>query len=154
LSPLDDRYLSALRTAPSRPGSTFSGKQPKALVAAAERTLGVTFPPTYRRFLLELGAGGVGSEEIYGVFQADFVNSSVPDAVWATMDARREMDLPQAFVMIHYDGGEFFHILDTAEVDERGECPVKMWNPLLESAPPRVADNFASFFLDLLASAS
>ncbi|MFG2818627.1 SMI1/KNR4 family protein [Kitasatospora sp. NPDC048365] len=38
----------------------------EAEVAAAERELGVSFPPSYRTFLLEVGAGGTGPH--YGLF--------------------------------------------------------------------------------------
>jgi antitoxin YobK len=50
----------------------------------------VRFPPTYRRFLLEYGAGNVRSTEIYGVMDDDFENSSVPDAIWHNLTTRRE----------------------------------------------------------------
>src|SRR5437764_12396518 len=62
----------------------------EALVGAAEEALSVQFPPSYRRFLREFGAGSFGGQEIYGVIDdADFEHSSIPDAVWNTLSLRR-----------------------------------------------------------------
>jgi hypothetical protein len=36
-------------------GGDFEGAKPESLVAKAEAALGIAFPPSYRRFLLELG---------------------------------------------------------------------------------------------------
>ena len=38
--------------------SFFIGSRDEELVKAAEAALGLAFPPTYRRFVRELGAGG------------------------------------------------------------------------------------------------
>lgn len=46
-------------------GSFFAGPREASLVAAAEVALGVALPPTYRRFVTELGAGNAGSREFY-----------------------------------------------------------------------------------------
>jgi antitoxin YobK len=67
----------------------FAGPRDEALVRAAEETLGVQFPPSYRRFLRKFGAGSFGGQEVYGVIDADFEHSSIPDAVWNTLSLRR-----------------------------------------------------------------
>ncbi len=86
--------------------ASFEGPRPKMLVRAAERALGFPLPPTYRRFVAELGAGNMGSAEIYGVIDADFERSSVPDAIWATLRAREDGDLPLDLVVLGDEDGE------------------------------------------------
>lgn len=88
---------------------TFVGTYSVQLIEAAERTLGRSFPPTYRRFLAEYGAGGFGGDDFFGVINEDFKNSSIPDAVWATLSDRREADMPDEYVEIYGVGdGEVF----------------------------------------------
>ena len=61
--------------------------------------LGLEFPPSYRRFVLDFGAGSFGASEVYGVIDSNFENSSVPDAVWCTLDVR-EFDLTLDLVVL------------------------------------------------------
>jgi antitoxin YobK len=62
----------------------FVGERSEDLVLAAEVALGHQLPASYRLFVKLLGAGNVGSEEIYGVTSPDFVTSSVPNGIWLT----------------------------------------------------------------------
>ncbi len=78
----------------------FLGPRDPSLVETAEQALGVTFPPTYRRFVLELGAGCVGWREFYGVTADDFASASVPNGIWLTLDERRECHLPDPLVIV------------------------------------------------------
>jgi len=55
---------------------------------------------------LELGAGNLGCAEIYGVIDADFERSSVPDAIWATLRAREDDCLPADLVIVGSEDGE------------------------------------------------
>ncbi|MBM7173792.1 SMI1/KNR4 family protein [Streptomyces sp. G44] len=85
----------ALRSAPNRRavfGAHFHGHGhgfellpvlTEDQVAAVERHRGVTFPPEYRRFLLEVGAGGAGPD--YGLFPVRPVGPDTPPAMprWA-----------------------------------------------------------------------
>ena len=64
------------------------GPRPEELVAAAERALGLEFPPGYREFVLDLGAGDVGGEEFFGVVDDGFEDSAIPDGVWLTLRER------------------------------------------------------------------
>jgi hypothetical protein len=80
--------------------ASFAGKRSELVVRSAEKALGFKLPPTYRRFLAELGAGSFGAAEFYGVIDIDFEKSSVPDAVWATLRARERNDLPADLVVV------------------------------------------------------
>ncbi len=86
--------------------AAFVGARPELVVLTAERRLGLRLAPTYRRFLLELGAGNFGSSELYGVVDIDFERSSAPDAVWATLRAREHSGLPADLVVIGVAGDE------------------------------------------------
>ncbi len=63
----------------------FVGPREEGLITAAETALGITFPPLFRRFISELGAGGIGSEETYGVISDNFTSGRVPNGIWLTL---------------------------------------------------------------------
>jgi antitoxin YobK len=86
--------------------ASFAGSRPEPLIVAAEQALGLRFPPTYRRFLLEFGAGNFGGTEIYGVIDDKFSPATPPDAVACTLDERRRRGLPDELVVIGDCGGD------------------------------------------------
>jgi hypothetical protein len=86
--------------------ASFAGKRSELVVRSAEKALGLKLPPTYRRFVLALGAGSFGAAEIYGVIDVDFEKSSVPDAVWVTLRAREKKDLPADLVIVNQEDDE------------------------------------------------
>jgi len=134
---------------------SFVGPRPESLIQAAERALGLGFPPTYRRFLLEYGAGGFGSSEICGVIDDDFEHSSVPDAIWYTLIERSEARLPNDLIVIYEVGdGELF-CLDLG-AKENEEAPVVAYQP---GIPPEkqgrerreiIAKDFGEFLLQIV----
>ena len=79
-----------------------AGPRPEALVERAERVVGFHFPPSLRRFVLECGAGNIGSVEICGVTTEDFEEDKVPNGVWLTMD-ERQRGLPTDLFVIGED---------------------------------------------------
>ena len=98
----------------------FYWAEARTLINLAQDRLSVKFPDTYRRFLLEYGAGGVGGIEFYGVVQEEFEQSGYPDVVWLTLKGRKEWNLP-GFLLPVYDlgDGEFFCLdLRNKEGDE------------------------------------
>jgi antitoxin YobK len=86
--------------------AAFVGQRSELMVRTAEKALGLRLPPTYRRFVQKLGAGSFGAAEVYGVIDADFENSSAPDAVWATLRAREDNALPADLVILGYEDDE------------------------------------------------
>jgi hypothetical protein len=133
----------------------FVGPRDPALVASAEAAIGLRFPPSYRRFVTELGAGSIAGEEFYGVIGEDWT-ASPPDAVGLTLKDHRNGDLPSHYIVVgDTDEGERY-ALDTSEAGGDGEHPVYIVTPGVdaEDAPPeRVADDFGSYFHGRLSEA-
>ena len=133
----------------------FVGKRSTEMVADAESALGVRFPPTYRKFLTELGAGDIAGEEFYGVTTNTFVSSSVPNGIWLTLEERKG-GLPSPLVIVYATGDGTWFALDTSEVDSQGESPVVSWTPgssMSNRRLVRVADDFGQFFLHTIREA-
>ncbi|MBY5162886.1 SMI1/KNR4 family protein [Salsipaludibacter albus] len=147
MSHLDD----ALQAIAGSDRARFIGPRDPALVASAEQALDVAFPPTYRRFVLELGAGSVGGREFYGVTTDNFTSASVPNGVWLTLDERWKFDLAEGLVIIGETGLGEYYVLDTRHRTEDGECPVVLWVPGVSDADgllTSVAPDFGAFLLD------
>ena len=124
----------------------FVGARDEELVRAAEAALGVRFPPSYRRFLRELGAGSFGGQEIYGVIHADFENSGIPDAVWNTFSLRNDGDIPPDLVAIYATGdGEQLCVQSGSS-----ETPILAIWPGSDEEPEVVATDFGAWFREIV----
>jgi hypothetical protein len=120
--PMED-YEKAVALVEREGGGEFVGPRPAELIAAAEQALGFRFPPSYRRFLLDYGAGSVGATEIYGVIDEDFEDSGIPDGVWYNLELRREGQTETLHAFYSVGDGTLF-CLDASRVAEDGEMPV------------------------------
>ena len=144
------QYLKARELILSNPVmSSFVGPRSTDLLDRAEHVLGIRFPPTYRSFLLDFGAGNFGSFEIYGVIDQDFENSSVPDAIWFTLTERREVDFaPDMLVIGDVGTGELYCLRASPS---GAETPVILIDPgavAKESAGQQIAQDFGWFLLE------
>lgn len=93
-----------------------------AQVAAAESTLGLAFPDSYRRFLTEIG----WASEVFGL--GDDVPGHL-ELVRLTQDERTEFrpHIPPHLVPVHNDGGGNHYCLDTGR-STGSECPIVFWD--------------------------
>jgi SMI1-KNR4 cell-wall len=129
----------------------FAGSRSPELIDLAEQAVGHQFPPTYRRFLREYGAGDIAGVEIYGLIDGDFENSGIPDAVWHNLTARREGHGEGLFSFYASgDGLEF--CLDTSHVAPDGEMPV-VGVYLSGDEREEIASDFGAAFVMLLEDA-
>ena len=129
----------------------FVGGRDDRLVVLAEEALGLRFPPSYRLFVLRLGAGNVGAEEIYGLIDENFVDSSVPDGIWLTLRERQDSGLPTHMIVVYSDGMGGYFVLDTNQIGADGECPVVVWHPGRSEVGDDlevIAEDFGAFFLE------
>lgn len=128
----------------------FSGRKSANLLRRMEDLIGYPFPPTYRAFLAEFGAGNFGPVEFCGVIDENVEESCVPDGVWYTLTERREVNLPEHLFVVGETGtGELYCVrLEKSYVED---APVVLVNPGLEPAHQEVevvASDFGSFLLD------
>lgn len=72
------------------------------VVQAAENTLGVSLPPSYRQFLLSFGWAEIAEEPIFGL-GADLPEPYV-DVVVKTLDERAIIDLPECLIPVYQTG--------------------------------------------------
>lgn len=126
----------------------FDGHKPDELISIAEDALSLSFPPTYRKFLSRLGCGDFCGREFYGIINDDFVDSSIPDAIWLTLSERRESRLPDTLILIGDSGDGGYYALDCALLIE-GEAPVIVWK-LGERCGEQVANSFGEYFTQLV----
>jgi hypothetical protein len=146
-------YEEALRLLQSYLDRSTFKPQPPERVERAERTLGVRFPPTYRRFLHELGAGGIGSEEIYGVFSDDFESTGSPGAVGYTLQLRREGRIADDRVVVYGLGDGSNDALATGRAGPDGEAPIVGFIPGLSQPSDQHEVTFPDlgcFFLETI----
>ena len=125
-------------------GGDFEGEKEASLIKGAAKALGLVFPPTYKEFLAKFGCGDIEGLEFYGLINNDFKNSSVPDAIWLTLDARKS-GLPDYLILIYATGDGGYYALDTSQACENGECPIVSYE--LDGKVNKVADDYGSFLL-------
>lgn len=147
----------ALRlVAEHRDRAHFMDGQPEEVVARAEQALGVSFPPSYREFVRELGAGDIAGAEFYGVTSGEFESSSVPNGIWFTLQERADSGLPQPLVVIYSVGEGTLFALDTAQRDDDDESPVVAWVPGVSRSEDQletIAPDFGTFFRETVGQA-
>jgi len=100
-----------------------------ALIEEAEQILGLTFPPSYRRFLSELGECDIEGREFYGVWRRCDDPRQLMGTVAYTLDERRDAEMPVALIAVQHDGMGGFYVLDTAQPDDEGEALVLVYLP-------------------------
>lgn len=139
-----------LRLVTGHPNALFVGPRDESVVQAAEEALGFLLPPTYRRFVRELGAGSIRGSEFYGVVSDDLAVAGVPNGVWVTLLERREGGLPDRLIVIGATGMGEWYVLDGRQAGPDGEHPVVVWVLGLntpDDALELVAPDFGTFFL-------
>jgi hypothetical protein len=114
------------------------GPVPDRQIARAERELRVMFPPSFRAFLMQFGAGFL--------FDYEFLGLAEEPGHWldiVQMNRVPRPNVPEHCVMFIYAGGNCAFYLDTSRRDALGECPVVVFGPGEEGI--QVADSFLDF---------
>jgi hypothetical protein len=129
----------------------FAGPKSEGLLRKAEQALGLSFPPTYRRFLSHLGCGDIAGAEFYGVISDGFSNSGVPDAIGVTLRARTDCNLPKTHIVVGGADYGSYYAIDCSISTDVSENPVVEW--LLTGEQWELAKDFGEFFLQLIREA-
>ncbi|CEG25314.1 SMI1/KNR4 family protein [Bacillus sp. B-jedd] len=131
----------------------FIGGRTNELIKLAEEKLGIKFTGLYLDYLQTFGAGNFGAQEVYGIINNNFENSSVPDAIWYTLTERKEINLPNNLFVIYDTGSDELFCLDFNQLDEKGEPKVVSFVPgidLESQSYEIIANDFGDFLLDLV----
>ncbi len=126
----------------------FAGPRDLETIAAAESALGRSFPPTYRAFLQQLGAGNFGAFEVYGITSNNFESAKVPNGIWLTLRERRSGVLPDNLLIIGDTGDGAYYCI---ELIRDQEARVVVFCPGIRIANQHpyevVASDFGEFLL-------
>lgn len=125
------------------------------LIIKAQNALSLKFPQDYKEFLSDYGALTFGSVEIYGVFREDFENSGVPDAIWATLDERNLINLPENLLVLYNTGLEELYCLNFDVLNSNNEPMVTSYFTGYRSDVQKhevLYDDFSEFLLDMVSS--
>lgn len=129
------------------------GPIPEARVREAESALGLQFPPTYRNFLLHMGA----IDEIAGLFDLEPVENAWRwrDVVEFNRLMRTDLhgiEHDRHLISVSDTGGDAWYCLDFTRTARGGEFPVVLHGP--EHDPPGIiASDFFEFFKSIYGSA-
>lgn len=108
----------------------FEGSVPQDEIALSENILGVTFPPTFRRFLGTLGVGDVNNFEYYGLVPGRSISDEdVAPSIGVTLAERGRHGMPEGLVIVGDTGMGQWYVLDCSGVDGDSEGEVKIWEP-------------------------
>lgn len=118
---------------------------------AAERDLGVKFPPSFRRLIEEFGTWDLAGAEFLGVYRTPSMGERLLGCVHETLDARRRYGMPTDLIAVMFDGMGGIIALDASRVDSDGEFPVVVWNPEVARKEDleAVGRDFGSFALSV-----
>lgn len=123
------------------------------IIDKAEIILDVKFPEEYKLFLSEFGALTFGSIEIYGVFREDFENSGVPDTVWATLNERKLVNLPDHLSIIYNTGMGELYCINFKNLNKENEPRITSYFPGFAEGVQEneiLYASFGNFLLDML----
>ena len=115
------------------------------LIEKAERYLDVRFPDDYRAFLKRWGTLSIGPLEFYGICNEDFVNTSVPDAIWYTQRKRQQLGLPKELVILYDNNGVEYYCLDTSTAEN---SRIVAWDTHLRKIRAIKAESLFEFILN------
>jgi hypothetical protein len=122
------------------------GPRPVILVSDAEAVLGMRFPPSYRRFLLELGACEVSPVEFYGIPGTDLVSNPYPLGIRQTLSLRQKCKFPRDLLVVGGVGDGSLYCLEVREdgCEGRVVAVVPGQEPIVRDP---VGTDFGEFFL-------
>jgi hypothetical protein len=138
-----DAFASVIRS--SRFNSVIDGPQPPWLVAEAEAVLDVSFPPTYRQFLRQLGQVALFGDVMYGIPGERTMFWT--DVVEMNSFQRRSRGLLPHLVVFWLEEHTYpaYLVIDTSLRDAAGESPIRRWYGI-DSPPEAELDIVAPDF--------
>lgn len=129
--------------------SNWTGGLSAEDISSAEEQLGVPFPPSYRKFLSDLGSCEADGTEFLGIYRTPPMGDALLGTVHETLQAREDPRFPRELLVIQYDGMGGLVSLDASRRNEAGETPVVAWDPgsADRGGPEVLAPDFGTYVL-------
>ncbi|PHM30061.1 SMI1/KNR4 family protein [Xenorhabdus innexi] len=125
----------------------ISGEVNKEFVKKAESMLGVSFPPSYSSFIEKFGSIEIDNRSFAGLFENEVGQDG--DVVSFTLFQREDVGLPNKYIALDFQDGDYLLCIDTSIVNNENEYPVVLVNPdSLESH--KVNDSFYDYITEYL----
>ncbi|MEF3119249.1 SMI1/KNR4 family protein [Streptomyces chrestomyceticus] len=121
----------------------YNGECSHEKISVAEDAMGLTFPPSYRRFIEEFGTCDFGSASFLGVYE-------VEGKLWGSHGEtlkRRAEGLPDHVIELEEDGTGGILVLDASQPDTDGEYPVRIWEQW-RTEMEFLSPNFGAYVLE------
>ena len=120
---------------------------PEAWIARAEAALGIRFPPSYRWWLENYGAGMLGDQSIFTILQMNFDEACGPDIVYQQLNnAVNGTRGPNALVVFEPESSDEIYYFDVSSPQGGGEYAV-MREDLELGTIEQFAKSFDEFLL-------
>lgn len=104
----------------------YHGKIDQQVIKKAETLLWITFPPSYNFFLSNYWCWDIQWIELFWITNDDFINSWIPDAIWLTLNERKNW-LPNHFLIISDDWMWNYYVINTLELTQNNENPIYLY---------------------------
>jgi hypothetical protein len=130
---MNARFIDKIR---SHPDSSFQRGATERQIASAQKRLGVTFPPSYRKFLCHFNGGEFRFARMYRITQtgAGFFDLAEQMAVASQFFGPFR---DRSILLFGDDYSGNYYCFELAKANRKGECPVVLvdrllredWNP-------------------------
>jgi hypothetical protein len=129
----------------------IAGGQTQAIVASAEAKLGLSFPPSFREYLLRWGNLSFDGCEYYGLTRnTDFENASIPNCVWFTLRKRSQVGLPGSLVVFRNIDDDEYVCVDTDHALDGEERGIAIWDNTERSVSQSLPVSFIDYLREEL----
>jgi len=131
---------------------TIKGERTNEVVAMAEELVGLNFSKQNYEFFKELGYLSFFGNEFFGICKDDFSGGHSGCAVEATIQDRKELNLPPQWLTIYFFDDGYYGYLDYSQLNEDREPPVIMaiYNGKEFVEVEKVAEDLGDFLLELV----
>jgi hypothetical protein len=117
------------------------------LIKRAESFLNVAFSKDFSDYLRRWGSLAIGPLEFYGITGEDFETSSIPNAIWYTHVKRKQLNLPNEYVIIGCNEGDEYYCLDTTD---RVGSRIVVWDAVFRRVKSVRANSIFEFIISMV----
>jgi hypothetical protein len=131
---------------------TTKGERANSVVAKAEEMFGFKFSKQNYEFFKRIGYLSFFGNEFFGICKDDFSGEHAGCAIEATLQDRREINLPPKWLTLYFFDDGYYGYLDYSQLNEDGEPPVVMavYNGKEHVIVEKVAEDLGDFMLQLV----